>query len=760
MANQTHKTIIFEEFDSSTDNLYTIINNDPSDNKLAEEIENKLLVKSFEEFMEKFAPKVYEVAWREPDSGNIKFLYTTDPTKFAGYPNFQIKISDHAFYRALAKLYETRGSTGQSNLKFDDREIMEMLTPKKELEEARDIRQKMDYNLQLYYEAEARGDRSEMNLASDKVMECREKISEYASSPLNKLLPILIDDIDKKLELLGSGVSSDGTKSDTPKALPSYGVLYLNEAGQLDILDNQKRETVLKALPSADDKKGGSLVVANDNHPAQITTLPAKPAQNKSESPVPDKQTLHNQIAETIVMDYEEEAEIQNEQVKSLIVSTFAPLAANKKIDLATLDEDKLVATKKMYENAYASARQSFANEMSRIVESLLGVKTFFDHATVDGGESSQIPEGVIIANCKASRLLKIKDKFTSKMKLLGKDQGRDRIWFAVVPSVFEKPPVKNDTNFEKTGPLGGPLRRKKDSAEKISDDYVNLNALKEFIEIMEKAKIMTVFNIRAKNGNTFADLTAAEVQNKIETFETCNYSHAAYAYPNFTLINERILKPFEGQDTTEINLPGIFIDAAYPAAGLLVASQQTKVLDGRKLKYDRESPCVSVNFEELEVKKKLPTKFNREAVLRRSEDLIRAINENMFGFAFSGDEVKDNDGVWKNSYVHCARTLAKNKKTGNYKPIYQTLTEDYIAQDLNLLASKSKEEVEKRIKRINKDCEDKNGQKNRYAGCVNLLLRENEKIDEQLSEDSGKIKILVHFAGGDSYVEIDVESD
>lgn len=756
MANQTHKTIIFEEFDSTRDNLFTILNSDPSSAKLATEIEEKLLVKSFAEFMKKFAPKVYEVALQDKENNTFQFFYTTDPTKFSDYRYFEFSIDEHAFYKMLLQLYTTRGIMGQANAKFDDKEIMDMLSPKKELEDMRNLRGDMEYNLKLYYEAKAKGDKSEMNTARAKVKKCKKKIAEYASSPLNKLFPLLIEDIDKKLKLLAAPNSSGNNNGDAPKALPSYGQLYLTESGELDILDNKKFNE-LKALSAP---KGGSLVVADDKHPAKITNLPANLAQNKSASPVPEKQDLQNQIAEAIVKDYEKNTQTKSETIKSLIVSTFAPLAKTQKTDVAELDENKLRKQKETYEKAYAGARQSFANEMTRIVESLLGVKTFFDHATVDGDDSSEIPAGVIIANCKASKLLGLKDnKFASYMKYLGKAQMESRIWFAVVPSVLEEPPTANIVVEGDDDPLNDIWDDEEENSVLSGEDYVSVNALKEFIKVMDDAKIMTVFNIRVKGGNTFADLNAAEVQSKIKTFDQCDYSHAAYAYPNFTLIRERDLKPFDGQDNTKITLPGVFIDAAYPAAGLLVASQQAKVLDSKRLKYDKESPCVSVNLEDIQVKKKLPTKFNRESILRRSEDLIKAINEKMFGFAFSGDEIRDGDGVWKNTYVHCARTLAKNKKDGNYKPIYKTLVEDYIGQSVMGLVSNKKSHVEKMIvKKINNEYAEKNGQE-RYKNDVNLILHEGEYL--YIGNADGKDRIFVHFAeGDDSCVENEVESD
>ena len=61
MTLQTHKTIIFEEFNvAKSENLFTIISN-TSSGKISEELE-ALTVYSFRNFMEKnFFPKVYEV---------------------------------------------------------------------------------------------------------------------------------------------------------------------------------------------------------------------------------------------------------------------------------------------------------------------------------------------------------------------------------------------------------------------------------------------------------------------------------------------------------------------------------------------------------------------------------------------------------------------------------------------------------------------------------------------------------------------------
>lgn len=733
MPNQTHKTIIFEEFNDGQPNLFTIINNESSLDRLPVKLE-ELTVHSFSEFMSKFSPKVYEVWGKNPDTGDIEFFYTTDPAKFAGYPYSTIEISEHAYYKMLKQLYASKGASGQSNLKFDDSEILEMLTPKKELSAVRNLRESFEYNLKSFEEAKARGDRGEMNAAKTRLTDCRRKISEYATSSVGKLLPILIEDTNKKLEHLGASSSVSGGSPQT-KALPKLGQLYLNAAGQLDIDTSAKPETT--ALTAT-----GS---------ASITNLPAETAQTSS-AEIPDAQARSSKIAESIMKDYDKHAKNPSEQVKSLIVSAFAPLASVSNSGAENLDAETLRAKRKSFENAYTNARESFAAEMSRIVESLLGVKTFFDHATADGGENSKVPAGIIIANCKASRLLEIKDKFSAVMTHLGKNQGSERIWFAVMPSVFETAPTNNvsaDTGDDWDSDDWDEPEKNSDSGE----NYVSLSAVKQILEIMERAKITTVFNLRVNNDNTFADLSTDEVAKRISDFKSVSYGHAVYAYPNFTLIRERIFKPFDNEDASAINLPGIFIDAAYPAAGLLVASQQVEVLKSRKLDCDKDFPCVRVDLENAQVKKSLTTKFNRESILRRSEDLTRLINENMFGFAFSGDELRNPDGTdMKNSYVHCARSLAKNEKTGVYKSVYQTLVEDFIAREL-IVRSKKPDDIQKFIDKTQREWADRNKQ-TRYQNKVNLLFHENEGVRFEGN------RVIVHFESGENYIEVEVESD
>ena len=103
MPNQTHRTIIFEEFDDTNpDNLFTILNNDPLGDELTIGLK-KLTVSTFQEFLKKFAPKVYEVYGRNANGG-IEFFYTTNPQEYAGFPRTELKIDEHIYYKMLERL--------------------------------------------------------------------------------------------------------------------------------------------------------------------------------------------------------------------------------------------------------------------------------------------------------------------------------------------------------------------------------------------------------------------------------------------------------------------------------------------------------------------------------------------------------------------------------------------------------------------------------------------------------------------------------
>ena len=84
---QTNRTILFEEINPEKLNLLTLVGdvrgvNSVSDDKIRE-INNALLVRSFDEFLEKFAPVVYSYF----DANNQKVIYTLKTERNSSEPS-------------------------------------------------------------------------------------------------------------------------------------------------------------------------------------------------------------------------------------------------------------------------------------------------------------------------------------------------------------------------------------------------------------------------------------------------------------------------------------------------------------------------------------------------------------------------------------------------------------------------------------------------------------------------------------------------
>ena len=237
------------------------------------------------------------------------------------------------------------------------------------------------------------------------------------------------------------------------------------------------------------------------------------------------------------------------------------------------------------------------------------------------------------------------------------------------------------------------------------------------------------------------------------------NYPHAVYAYPNFTLMRERYISITGDTEGSKLTVPAIYIDAAYPAAGMLVASQQLQCLKKRGLGNfiitDRDNMnFIRLDLEDKVVQDHLKTKFNRENVTAWSQSVFNAITDSMFGFSFCGDETAEKT---QNTYVLTARTLAKMENQ-KYKPVYRVLMEDFIYALAVPIFKKKREDIDAKL--IREIVENWKDAAKRYAENpqINLVLKKGEDVGWS-EPNSNQLKITFN---GDSEVldNIDIISD
>lgn len=424
----------------------------------------------------------------------------------------------------------------------------------------------------------------------------------------------------------------------------------------------------------------------------------------------------------------------QNEKTKELVVAAFSPDVVQQDTfgeeyeNLSTVEEKKAWISTRIdneqrklngFKMIYSAAEQGFVDCMTETVAKLLGVRTLFDLATKDGGEDGYLQDGILVANCKLNELQDVEGAFKKYLKAPS-EQAKEKIWFAAIPAVDEeakdKKQVDEDAAWEEGFEDEETTQTKQDASPMIEHD--TLNDLKWAIDVLTSANIITVFSFLGSDKTGFSAVDGKTIQAKHDqlndfVFREGSRDHAVYAFPNFTLLggNEtvQLFDPFEVmmkqgdfeidsetgkampqtmKFTGRITLHGVYIEAAYPAVGLLIRSQQQDCLSKAGFAVDDSLPCVRVDLSDPDIQTHMTTKFTRENLLRWNQDVHDAIDKNPFAFVFCGDQLVDHGEAVTNTYVYQAETL-------DHKPIANILFGEYLrctCKDWNMDEARIKE--------------------------------------------------------------------
>ncbi len=716
VVKQTGKTIIFEEFNKEITDLVTLLTRDDQEisvekfkNTLMGKKDNgkneDLVVTSFEEFVEKFAPTIYETVVKTGD-GASQFVYELEKPN---YECTQIRLKDHAFYKMIMSMIDRKAATDKGNLDFSYDDLKKALTPQSEMEECKRIRKNYKSNVLEYYRLTEGGvPNPEADRFAENIIACRDKIiDKYQNKSPLALLPLLIADKQSQIDKMNTAQETAG--ADGSRAVPcSYS---LDDRGNLILIEQ-----------SVSDDAGMAVPLNEEN----------------------------TQLVEVLRDDFVEYAPAairENAYVRDLVVNVFAPGGSAQ---LTTQDKAQLEAVKKQYQDVYMSSLESFAKAVSAVVEKFAGMKAFFDHASCDGALAEDV--SVIIANCKIDTILNdelAKRRFKHYLGALSAEKDVNKIWFGVIPATaYGSDAGESHTGkgridpFAKRSP-GGTTGKKK------TGGLVSLEAVKEMIKLLEEVKIMTFTNYKASERTGFTALTASKVNEYKKDFESVNSEYGVFCYPNFTILPSektavKIGTEYDADEQKEtgayIVIPGIYLDASYVAAGMMVGMQNYKLLKSKGYLVKPKYPCVRFDIEDGDNAKRILTKMNRETTTEMEKQTKDAIMEERFGFVFADNKIIYEGAVLHNSYVLNARTL-KRGSNGKYKSLYKTLVRSLVDQILRSISDYVTEESVKRFiaeyanawKRDNKDAERK------YA---NRILFEGESIDL----DPERHKLVVRF--------------
>ena len=635
---QTNRTILFEEINPEKLNLLTLVGdvrgvNSVSDDKI-KEINDALLVRSFDEFLEKFEPVVYSYF----DANNQKVIYTLKkPENIEDELLSEIHLNrQNDYLKMLMTLVEAKRAEGSINVDFKFEKLTDMISPKKVMDDIRQNRKELQYTYSEYAKLED-GDPKKLDTA-DKLNLMFEEASVNYNNVM-AMLPLAIEDIKTRL-LLGDGQ----TKKD--EAPLSLGVLSMDEHGELKILEAPKENK--KELMVLDDNANAGLIQA-------------------------------------IEKDYMDLNEDGNEYVKSLVARTFCPLASTME---SAVDIEKEVANYNSYLEFYKAIVQSVSLNSS-------------------------------------SKLKAVRQRF----------QGNE--------------------NVEK-------------------EDVNSVESLVRILDALKDYEVQCFFSYETGDKTTF-NIMATEGIEKYETkcAQLIGKPFSEYAIPcipNFTVIpkdksgvildnrmyvteqNTAALSK-EKEDIMKIWIDGVYIGAAYVAAGLVAAYQSPDYLkEVFKKNVDEQLPGVRFDIESGDHALQVRTTMAKE-ITGYTNDIKSDINRKNFGFVFSSENAVLKDLNIQNIMVYKARNLLTDGKS--YEPIYKTQVTTYIQRVMRLATGDFKQE-----NIVEFFSSKPTSQRSRWMekkDYINAIIGNGDDIKYSIDETAGYCTLDIAFNGNVKNLEIEI---
>lgn len=704
VIRQTNRSILFEEINPEKLDLLTIIGDTKgfdslNDDKL-KEINENLLVKNFDEFLEKFSPTIYSYF----NASNQKIMYSAK--KPSGLPDdcvTEIKLdTNNEFLKMLFTLIDAKKNQGIKNADFKFQNVLDMISPKKVMEDIKQVRKEISY---LY------GEYEKLEEEDPKKLEMGDKLNakfEEASSNYNNILgmlPLAIEDIKTRLLL---GQSQDGENSEPLK----IGVLTMEESGQLKIIEAPKPEETEVALIG---------------------------------------ESSNNSLALIFKDDYESVNENPNDYVGSLVVRTFAPIATIQ----GEIDVEKEVNNYNTYLEFYKQSKEEFVKAAKPLIEKLLGIKMYFEQYST---KNKGMMPSLLITNTKAEMLVKGVNRTrleTYFNTVNAKNDFSDMIWFGILPTVEMEQGDKNKAVRER---FKGTSSKQEAPKEKNT-----MEALATILEICSFYRIQVFFNFEPSEETSFNNLATVGVDkyiDKTEIFTRKDFSEFAIpCLPNFTVIPkdksgvvlDSKMKQNDGgaylskekEDIMKLWLEGIYIDAAYVAAGIVSAYQCPEYLRDYFKNVSPKYPGVRFDIEGGDNSLKVTTTLAKE-ITGYTNSIKDIINKRNFGFVFSSDNASVNGKAITRITVYKARSLDMNDD--GFESIYKTMVATYVERVLRFSTNDFKQD-----KIVNFFSTNPVSQKSKWLnelGKINSILQVGDDILHEIDPDSSTCNLNLAFNG------------
>ena len=713
--SQTNRTILFEEINPEKLNLMTLVGDVRGINSLSDDkiktLNEALLVRSFDEFLEKFEPVVYSFF----DANNQKVLYTLKkPEGVSDDLLTEIHLNrQNDFLKMLMTLVETKRSQGTINVDFQFEKLTDMISPKKVMDDIRQNRRELQYTYGEYAKLDD-GDPQKLDLADKLNVMFEEASCNYNN--IMAMLPLAIEDTKTRL-LLGDGREE---KDSTPLAL---GVLSMGENGELKVLEAPKVETT--ALVTVDDKVNAGLI-------------------------------------EALKEDYQALNEESNDYVEALVARTFCPLASTME---SKVDIEQEVANYNSYLEFYKESKDAFIKTVKPLMENLLGIWCFFEQYPK---KLKGMKPSLLITNVSNEMLAKssnISRLITYLNTVNGKNEFNNTVWYSILPNV----------SLDQYSKMKLTRERFKGNTQTVKTDTNSVESLARLLDVFKDYGVQCFFSYEADDSTTFNALATEGIEkyeSKCASLIGKPFSeYAIPCLPNFTIIpkdksgvildrrmviNEDDVAELsqDKEDIMKLWIDGVYVGAAYVAAGIVAAYQCPEYLKEKfgRVKIDMELPGSRFDIEADDHNLVAYTTMAKE-ITGFTNSIKADINRKNFGFVFSSENAVYNGNDITNIMVYKARNLMMDGNT--YEPIYKTQVTTYIERTLRHGTGDFKEDSIVAFFSNNP-----NSQKSKWLSkreCLNAILGNGDDIEYIIDEENGYCTLNITFNGNVKNLEVEI---
>ena len=653
---QCNRTAYFGEINPEADDFITLAGDtrglDGLDDTIIQEIEDKLVVRNYKEFEDKFAAVVYSFF----DVNSQRPIYTLErpeqqavPTEYLTEIPLGIKNPTTGM---MYTMLDSKALGGFKNIDFGYENILDQISPKKMVQNIKQIRKELQYNY-LKYESLADGDPLKDELG-EKLNNIFSETREYFNN-VPTMLAVAIQDCETRL-LLGTAE------------------------------DNGKSEKIAVGLVDfADD---GTLKIIEAPKPDQTALITTDTETNKA-------------LAKLLETDYEDSTKEQaNNYVKSLIVRTFSPLTT---VSAGEIDLVKETKNHNDYLDMYTDAQAAFLKCAKPAIEIMLGVYAFFKQYKVQS-KNGMSPE-LLIMNCDPEQLSKSVNIIRLETYLNSVNSKTDpdkAIWSGILISLG----LSSATDEKEVKQVF------KTSKTKKKNDICTIQTLTLLLNMLSEHRVKVFFSFETGEDTTFDKISREGIgmfQERCANLIDKEFSaYAIPCLPNITVIpknksgvitgkhlttnGDSVEKSEAQEDIRRFWITGVYIPAAFVAAGIFAAWQCPEYLREKFSKgVDPSLPGVRFDVEAGNNALIVTTTLAKE-IAGYPQKVKNDINHQGFGFIFGSENFKTPNGRTVNHLiVYKARSLALASDGLNFEPIFQTQVEAFFYRTLQMLTGDNK---------------------------------------------------------------------